>query len=154
MWVLAKSKITNLVSTDGINMLLNATNDMDADVISCRNTCVSKPMSVHTDARVSSECLSISFFDVGLVDMFYIVFNWNHKPVVIISYVDNYILLLLYVVGLCVLWSYLPCSEHIVTLILSHFLYAWKMKLHWNDPACFIYAFISCHESGIILCSY
>ena len=121
LWVLAKSKITNLVSTDGVNMLLNATNYMDADVISCRNTCVSKPMSVHTDARVSSECLSISFFDVGLVDMFYIVFNWNHKPVVIISYVDNYILLLLYVVGLCVLWSYLPCSEHIVTLILSHF---------------------------------
>ena len=47
--------INNISIQNGINRPLNVANDMDADVISYRNSCVSKPPSVHTDVRVDSE---------------------------------------------------------------------------------------------------
>ena len=50
-----KSIITNIGSPNGINMLLNDANDMDAAFISDTNTCVSKPLSSTTAVSVDYE---------------------------------------------------------------------------------------------------
>lgn len=73
--------INNISIQNGINRPLNVANDMDADVISYRNSCVSKPPSVHTDVRVDSEYWPKCLFDVGLVDAMYIIFPGIHKPI-------------------------------------------------------------------------
>ena len=89
LWLLTDSIIANVVITNGINTLLNAANDMQVYVISCMNICVSKPMNLHTDVSVSSECWSIYLFGVDLIEFMSIVFHVNHTSIDIIPCGDN-----------------------------------------------------------------
>ena len=78
-----KSIITNIGSPNGINMLLNNDNDMDAAFISGNNTCVFKDFECEYSSE-DSEYWSISFFDMGFFQMASIVFSGNHIPIAII----------------------------------------------------------------------
>ena len=116
LWMMHKSIITNIGSPNGIKMFLNDANDMYAAFISGNNNCVLKPLILNTAVSVDSEYWSISFFDMGFLKWCQLSFLVTTHPLLLYNVVLMLLRNLLYVAVICVLWIYLPWSEHIVTL--------------------------------------
>ena len=95
-------------------MFLSASNDMDAAVISCRNTCNEKPASVNIYVSVTHEYWPRYFFSLGLFEVVLISFPGIHTSTTTISRGTSEIM-----IGHICCWS--SCDAEFPTMQRSHY---------------------------------
>ena len=127
---------------------------MDSAVISCGNTCV---VSLWMWILITGWHLNIDQYISLMISWLVwclLYFLGTIHPLLLYNTVLMKLWLILWAVYIFVMWIYLPCSGHIITMpILTLFTYL-DNKSAFKLYNIFAYTCMSCHGCEIILCNY